>query len=388
MAAVVQWTGREAALLGKAMRLPIRVYAEQLGVNPKTVTRWRKHGTAIKLLPETAEMLDAMQQRCTPEMLETFRASLTESEEPASDKQPVEAHTTDPPALGPATVVSHRFIPLYVGEAVQATSGSPQEPGPGGLGHRSSPAAHPTADAQLHLYDCGVVTAHLVQRLQVETLGELAAWRYRTTTADLTWTSDRVRELHPARTPPWTTTPSYVLSAYLLESSPWKGTDLDAALQLLTTPSVLVDRQNPQNTVRLGDQVEQQLLRDGFAHPDVIDFGSPAVSLGLAGWSGVAYHPLAPERALPMGALAALERDVQTLWALSTHVLDEIEAGRDPAMPKDFGWRFLRGAYSRLTAARPQETAQHQLMREAILATSQLPDRLRAAQEALRDSGI
>ncbi|MFJ1662341.1 XRE family transcriptional regulator [Streptomyces anthocyanicus] len=369
------------------MRLPIRVYAEQLGVNPKTVTRWRKHGTAIKLLPETAEMLDAMQLRCTPEMLATFHASLAESEEvPASDKQPLEAHPTGPPALGPATVVSHRFIPLYVGEAVQAIPGAPQGPGPGGLGHRSAPAAHPTADVQLHIYDCGVVTAHLVQRLRVETLGELAAWRYRTATADLTWTADRVRELYPARTPPWTTTPSYVLSAYLLESSPWKGTDLDAALQLLTTPSVLVDRQNPQKAARLGDEVERQLLREGFAHPDVIDFGSPAVSLGLAGWSGVAYHPLAQERALPMSAVAALERDVQTLWALSTHVLDEIEAGRDPAMPKDFGWRFLRGAYSRLTAARPQETAQHQLMREAILATSQLPDRLRAAQEALRDS--
>jgi hypothetical protein len=53
---------------------------------------------------------------------------------------------------------------------------------------------------------------------------------------------------------------------------------------------------------------------------------------------------------------------------------------------RPYGWRFLRSAYFRLTTARPTETAQHRVMREAILATSELPDRLRAAQNALRDS--
>ncbi|MFE2639406.1 XRE family transcriptional regulator [Streptomyces scopuliridis] len=373
------------------MRLPIRVYAEQLGVNPKTVTKWRRHGRSITLRPETAEMLDAMKLRCTPEVLETFHASLAEGEgDPAADGQPVEPDPKSSPALGPATVVSHKFIPIYVGEAAQAITGAPREPGPGGLEHRSTPAAHPdaAADSQLHLYDCGVVIAHLVQPLRVQNLGELAAWRYRTYAADLVWAGSRIRELLSAQPQTHTPAPTYVLSAYLLEDSPWQGPDLESALQLLTTPSVLVDRQVPEAAVRLGDEVERKLLIEGFEHADVIDFGSRAVALGLAGWSGVAYHPVAPERALPMSSVVALELDVQTLWALSTYVLDEVEAGRDPVMPKDYGWRFLRGAYSRLTAARPQETAQHQLMREAILATSQLPDRLRAAQEALRDSGI
>lgn len=392
MAAVVQWTGREAALLGQAMRLPIRVYAEQLGVNPKTVTKWRKQGRAIKLRPETAEMLDAMKLRCPPEVLETFHASLAEGAGgPAADGRPAgDTDSKSSPVLGPATVVSHKFIPIYIGEAVQAITGTPRQPGPGGLEHRATPAAHSdaAADSQLHLYDCGVVIAHLVQPRRVQNLGELAAWRYRTYAADLVWAGSRIRELLSAQAQTRTPAPTYVLSAYLLEDSPWQGLDLESALQLLTTPSVLVDRQVPEAAVRLGDEVERKLLVEGFEHADVIDFGSRAVALGLAGWSGVAYHPVAPERALPMSSVVALELDVQTLWALSTYVLDEVEAGRDPVMPKDYGWRFLRGAYSRLTAARPQETAQHQLMREAILATSQLPDRLRAAQEALRDSGI
>lgn len=390
MAAVVEWTGREAALLGQAMRLPVRVYADQLGVNPKTVTKWRKHGRAIKLRPETADMLDAMKLRCTPEVLETFHASLAEEGQgktaPAdvpSDSAPERTR----PALGPATVVSHKFIPVYLGEAVHSFQGAPSVPGPGGLEYRSTPAAHPDAqdESQLHLYACGVAVFHLVQRRRVSNLGELATWRYCTYASDLVWADGRIRELlSSGDLPP----PRYVLSAYLLEESPWQGADLESALQLLTTPSVLVDRHLPEAAVRLGDDVERALLVDGFEHSDVVDFGSRAVALGLAGWSGVAYHPVAPERALPMAAIVALELDVQTLWALSTYVLDEVEAGRDPVMPKDFGWRFLRGAYSRLTAARPQETAQHQLMREAILATSQLPDRLRAAQEALRESGI
>ncbi|MCX4869959.1 hypothetical protein OHU11_01160 [Streptomyces sp. NBC_00257] len=55
-------------------------------------------------------------------------------------------------------------------------------------------------------------------------------------------------------------------------------------------------------------------------------------------------------------------------------------------MPEQYGWRFLRAAYSRLTTARAQETAQHVLMREAIMKTSGLAEWLRAAQDALRES--
>lgn len=383
MAAVVQWTGREAALLGEAYRLSIRAYADKLGVDPKTVSRWRKNGSATEVLPETAEILDRFKATCPPEVLEVFYASLNSGSA---------ADAGSAPALGPATVVSHKFLPVYIGDAVSLISGDPCDHGPARLSHRATPALHPDAQAtsQLHLYDCGVAIFHLVQHRTVESLGDLAVWRYRSYLEDLQWADKRIRtllaevtgesqELKP---------PSYVLSAYLLEDSPWQGPNLETAMQLLTTPSVLVDRQRPEETVRLGDDVERSLFSEGFEHSDVVGFSSQAIALGFAGWSGVAYHPLSPERALSMDAIVALELDVQTLWCLSSYVLDEIEEGRDPVMPKEFGWRFLRGALTRLTAARPQETAQHQLMREAVLTTSQLPDRLRTAQEVLRDSDI
>ncbi|MEV7885123.1 helix-turn-helix domain-containing protein [Streptomyces sp. NPDC002817] len=383
MAAVVQWTGREAALLGEAHRLSIRAYAQILGVDPKTVSRWRKLGSDTEVVPETAEILDRFKETCPPAVLEVFYASLNNG---------VAGETGSAPALGPATVVSHKFLPVYIGDAVSQISGDPREHGPARLSHRARPALHPDAEAtsRLHLYDCGVAIFHLVQRRTVETLGDLAVWRYRSYLEDLEWADKRIHALlAEVADQSWELKPpAYVLSAYLLEDSSWQGANLETAMQLLTTPSVLVDRQRPKDTVRLGDDVEQALFSQGFEHSDVVGFSSQAIAVGFAGWSGVAYHPLSPERALSMDAIVALELDVQALWCLSSYVLDEIEEGRDPVMPKDYGWRFLRGALTRLTAARPQETAQHQLMREAVLTTSQLPDRLRTAQEVLRDSDI
>ncbi|MFJ5952236.1 hypothetical protein [Streptomyces noursei] len=378
MGTVVQWTGREAALLGEAMRWSIREYAEKLGVDMTTVSRWRANGASTKLKPATAEMLDTLKGQIPPEALEVFYASLAMSNgEPA-------------PALGPATITSHKFIPTYLGKTVDMIEGVSHPRGPGGLARRATAAEHPNAEpqSQLHLYECGVGVFHLVQRREVANLGDLATWRYRSYTSDLSWASQRLGDLLPSTDRAGVSPFSYVLSAYLLEDAPWEGPSLRAALQLLTTPSVLVDRQRPEAATRLGDDVERALLAGGFEHAHVHDFGSEAIALGFAGWSGVAYHPLAPERALPMDAIVALELDVQALWALSSYVLDEIEKGHDPVVPANFGWRFLRGVSSRLTAARPQETAQHQLMREAVLSTSQLPERLRTAQEALRESGI
>ena len=398
MAAVAQWTGREAALLGVAMRLSTRAYASKLGVDQRTVCRWRKHGESVVLADETQQMLDTVLRNCDAGVLETFEAALGILGGTASgriDKPPaiVQAGSAllraDLPSLGPAQIVSHKFVPVYLGSQLARllARGIPRDLGPAGLGCVVLPSMHGDADeaSRLHVYECGVAVFHLVQPIEVSALSELAEWRYRTYATDLEWARSRLAELlgeEPSRVP------DYVLSAYELTAGPWTGEHLVTAMQLLTTPSVLADREHPEGPRQLGEEVERALFASAYEVPEAVDFGCQAVSMGLAGWSGVSYYPLAAERALPMQAIVALELDVQTLWALSSFVLEEIEAGRDPVMPEQYGWRWLRGVYSRLTAARPQETAQHQLMREAILATSQLPDRLRAAQEALREAYV
>ncbi len=58
MVTVSQWTGREAVLLRKALRLSVRTYAEQLGVGARTVTKWQKLGTATSPWPDTQAILD------------------------------------------------------------------------------------------------------------------------------------------------------------------------------------------------------------------------------------------------------------------------------------------------------------------------------------------
>jgi hypothetical protein len=84
----------------------------------------------------------------------------------------------------------------------------------------------------------------------------------------------------------------------------------------------------------------------------------------------------------------ACELLVQAIWCYTHEILRQVEAGQDPVVPVEYGWRFLRGVRSRLTAPRALETGQHNSMRDAVLLTSGLSRQLEAAMDALRESGI
>lgn len=386
MIRVDQWTGEQALLLRRAMRASVREFAERLGIGARTVTYWTQNpGTVCR--PETSQILDTALARCPAEEQERFRLLMAALH---GDSAVVAADDSARP--GPCTVVSHKFLPVYLGRAGAAlfAAGAEREAGPGGLERRALPAGHRSArSSTVVAYACGVAVVHLEEHRRVESLTELAVWRYRTYGSDPAWAGECIAQLLKEHADPGelsadALTPQYVLSAYELRDGPWSGAGLDTALQLLTTPSVLVNRQNPENVVPLGPAVEDAKFQTAWLHPEAVAFGG-GVSRGVAGWSGVAYHPQPDERALTMSQIVDLELDAQALWALSSHVLHVVESGEDPVMPPEFGWRFLRGAHIRLTTARPTETAQHRVMREAILSTSELPDRLRAAQDALRD---
>ncbi|MFE4177134.1 XRE family transcriptional regulator [Streptomyces sp. NPDC056909] len=389
MIAVEQWTGEEALLLRSVMRASVRGFADHLGISPRTVSHWQKNRTSV-CRPQMAQILDTALNQCTPEEQEAFRLRLA-----ALHGTAVPAAGTDFPQPTPCAVVSHKFLPAYVGEQIAPlyTVGAPAPSGPGGLERRTLPAGHRSAQSSaVHVYGCGVAVVHLEEHHHVESLTDLAVWRYRTYLQEPDWAGKQITQLmklHAAEGAPTheVPAPQYVLSVYELRENSWAGAGLDTALQLLATPSVLVNRQDPENVVSLGPEVEAAKFREGWSHAEAAPFGG-GVSQGVASWSGVAYHPQPDERALTTSQIVALELDVQALWALSSHVLHTIENGHDPVMPPEYGWRFLRSAYYRLTTARPTETAQHRVMREAILTTSELPNRLRAAQDALRDSNL
>jgi hypothetical protein len=298
----------------------------------------------------------------------------------------------DTPVLAPdgrATfaVTSHKFVPAYLGcdgvKAIQAV-GTPA----GGQWidcHRAE-LEHPDGDASVYVWPFGVAVVHLVERLEFASLGELAVWRRDSYLRARAWADRALSEAigMPAAT-------AYVLSAYWLDRPKWVGPQLDTALRLLSMPAVLLDREDEivsEEALLCGaEQVERGLLRDGGVdRGDLVAFGSRGVSVGYASWSGVAYHPVAPRRALSVDELVSCELLMQAIWCFTGEIQRQVEAGQDPVVPADYGWRFLRAAQSRLTRPRAVESGQHAGMREAVLATSRLTQQLESAIDALRES--
>ncbi|MEU8550514.1 helix-turn-helix domain-containing protein [Streptomyces roseoverticillatus] len=386
MVTVEQWTGREAVLLQSVMRMSVRGFAEHLGVSPRTVTKWRKQGASLVCVPEMQQILDTALATCPPEARAAFYARLAALNGTGSVPHQHPGMPAGAPGQ-PFHVISHKFLPAYVGGplAVAWQQGRPVPPGPAGLERRALTITHPTARAAtLYAYACGVALLHLEQHQEPASITDLAVWRYRTYLDDRAWAGQLLTRLLGTALPDGRPAPApgYVLSVYELGTHSWNASTLPTAMQLLVTPSVLVDRRDPANIRGLASDVEAHLFATSWEHPDAVEF-SGAVSMGLAGWSGIAYHPLASEQALTALEIVDLELDVQTLWALSAHIQALLESGQDPVMPEGYGRPYLAATYSRLTQSGPIETVQHRLMRKAILATSELPERLKAAQDVL-----
>ena len=373
---VHRWTGRETKRLREALRLTQRQFAEHLGVSDRAVAKWESGGIDYVPRPETQALLDTALARASDEETERFRnqTALGSGHVRASD-------------VGDIRVDSHKFMPVFIGHylADRLMKRVGLETPATVLDAGFAPIDHPEADqCSLYVHPCGVALFHVVQSRQPGTLSELAEWRYRTYATDPSWAAHTLTELLDANGSA-NLRPEYVFSAYWLHECPWDDSRYESALQLVATPSPLVDRSDPDNVTALGRDTEETLLASGFVHPEVASIGMHGIATGFVGWSGISYHPLAPERALTAEELVRTEVLAQLMWCYSTHVQRSVENGRDPDVPERYGWRFMRAAHSRLTSARPLETAQHRLMREAIVKTSGLTDILHTAQAALRE---
>jgi hypothetical protein len=281
---------------------------------------------------------------------------------------------------------SHKFIPAYVGVrgagAVQAAYSMESAPEQWSQCHRVCVGGD---DVSCHLYawPFGVAMYHLVEELEPESVAEVSVWRRMSYRENIAWAGTRFEEMISAELPD----EPYVLSTYWVEATPWDGSRLETSLRLLSIPRTLIERDDDNRVPSQGHAllVEQELLREGFNHPEIVEFGIKGISIGYASWSGVVYHPLAPDRALAEDEIVRCELAAQSIWAYCNYIRQEVEAGRDPLVPAEYGWRFLRGIRSRLTTERPQETSQHRSMRDAIVETSGLARHLAQAVETLRE---
>ncbi len=284
-------------------------------------------------------------------------------------------------------VRSHKFIPSHIGpehaqRLLNIPGFSPLQDD--WLPGSTTPVDREDGDCHLAVWPFGVAMFHLVEDLEFGSIAELAVWRIQSYETDTAWAQQRLRALTGSDQ----VEPPYVLSAYWVQEAPCSGPELQTALRLMCIPRSLLDRDADDATSPLAHAqlVERSLLRDGFDHPEMVDFGMQGIAHGLASWSGVVYHPTAPTRCTPEDELVACELAAQAVWAYCHFIRTEIEQGRDPVVPPQYGWRFLRGIQSRLTTARPRETEQHRAMREAIVSTSGLAEHLPLAVETLKEA--
>lgn len=315
----------------------------------------------------------------TPEAIEAWE---TTGSVPPGDVI-VAVSTVTPVAVDRLGLRSHKFIATHIGES--AAQGLAENTHTDEDGHSVISVQHSSGDCDLHVWPHGVAIFHLAEDLELPNIAHLAVWRYRSYEQNLDWATTRLREL----TGDHTITAAYVLSLYWLDRPTWAGRLLDTAVRILCAPRVLVDRDKAgsDDCLAAAEQAERELLAEGFDPNGMRSFSIAGVSVGYASWSGVAYHPIDPARCLAEKDLVAYELRMQSIWAYCDHINSQVEQGSDPIVGDGHGWRFLRGARSRLANPRSQETGQHRSMREAVLETSGLAGHLQQAIEALREAG-
>lgn len=296
-----------------------------------------------------------------------------------------EAGSTSPSACA---LTSHKFVPLHLGGSGTA------EKLVRGLGLRAAtalgvecwrgPVEHPTGTSELVVFPWGAATVHLAEQLTVLNLAAVASWRQRTGLPTQGWVTELIRAVAGSDEP----TAHYVVSAFWLDSPPWSGPTLNAAMRLLAKPRVLLGRagSDGEPSVEHAEQVERVLLRDGFHDSRIAEFGVQGISIGFSAWGAVSYCPLSTSRALQPADLIELEVVGQALWIFCHHLREQVEAGLDPIVQPPFDWRWLRAMQSRLTVARPNESAQYAAMRESVLTTSGLAAHLATAVDLMRNT--
>ena len=280
---------------------------------------------------------------------------------------------------------NHKLIPVFVGVDIAEQSID-------NLGMRAATDQsthcyqlhldHPRegVNSDLWLWPFGVALFHVVEDVEFPSLASFAVWHRRVYDEQMAWASQTTDSLLASTARGW-----YAMPVNWLARPIWSGPELVTAMQVLSMPRILLQRTPDTDTSDLAhaELVERALLRDGFAPSDVVDFGVKGISLGIASWSGIVYCPIAPTRALSEAEVVAYQLTVQAAWSYCDWFRSEVEAGNDPVVRSEYGWRLLRALRSLVTNPRPEEDPQMYPMRTAILETSGITEHLKQAAETL-----
>ena len=89
MATVDQWSGRETRILRHALRATVREFAEDLGVSPRTVSKWEAGGAGHLPRPELQAALDTSLAQATDEQRTRFETAISARDTPPASAPPV-----------------------------------------------------------------------------------------------------------------------------------------------------------------------------------------------------------------------------------------------------------------------------------------------------------
>lgn len=375
---VTTWGPLEACALQSALRLTNEGFAEKLGIATRTVANWRSDPN-IRLRLEMQQLLDTLHSSVDDDVRERFERNLHDGGGVA------EAVTDSAPGF---SVASHKFLmahvePSHAAQLVDDLGLVEDERDRAWFGSCSGLIPTPFGDAHLYVWPFGSIACHLVEQRAWSWISDLAQWRVATYPSNLDWFGRWLSGAIGSDVQA-----AYVISAYWVESCQWEGEALVTAAHLLSGPKSLLPR-TPQGTddeLSVCRANERDLFDDEFRLSEVLEFGVAGTSVGVAGWSGVAYAPLATERALTQSEIVDCELAIQALWVYCDKLSRSHEQGPGVQVDERFSWSFLKRARSRLNMSRPQESGQHKSMRVALVESSGIDQMLDNAIELVKEA--
>jgi transcriptional regulator with XRE-family HTH domain len=107
MTVVARWTGREDRFLRLALRLSVREFAEDLGINPRTITRWESLGEGRTPSPELQRALDTTLARADDATHQRFTTATEAATEVVAVGRPVAADAQSSTSLTRDLIVAN-----------------------------------------------------------------------------------------------------------------------------------------------------------------------------------------------------------------------------------------------------------------------------------------
>ncbi len=276
-------------------------------------------------------------------------------------------------------IESHKFVPVYLGRhSFDLLKGAEIENEWGSYKNIEIDGG------RVCIFPFGIGVWHLIDSVEFESLTELAQWRRKTyeviklgkhaitdKTRDLL-SSIEAKEDDDLRKHVGYI--SYVLSLLVLTEQRWQTQDETVnGLKLLSCPTPLSFSADTERTKTDTTRLEEQLIREGFATPDIKEFGMPGIDFGFASWPGVSYYCASPDETGLLDKIVEFEVAVQATWWFSSIIYEEcLATSTKESNQLEPSIKNLARQFGRLKAIDAVESISKRTMREAILETSRI----------------